>query len=61
MLQYNSKVRIVLYHYCKKFYNSGVYNFLMQTFLSHEMPKKSLDITLTFKNANALRELVLYS
>ena len=39
LLQYNSKVRIVLQHYCKKFCNSRVYNFLMQTFLSHEMPK----------------------
>ena len=39
LLQYNSKVRIVLQHYCKKFCNSRVYNFLMQMFLSHEMPK----------------------
>ena len=40
VLQYNSKFRIILQHYCKKFCNSKVYHFLMQMFFNYEMPKK---------------------
>ena len=40
VLQYNSKFRIVLQHYCKKFCNSEVYHFLMQMFFNYEMPKR---------------------
>ena len=40
VLQYNSKFRILLQHYCKKFCNNEVYHFLMQMFFNYEMPKR---------------------
>ena len=49
VLQYNSKFRIVLQHYCKNFCNGEVYHFLMQMFFNYEMSKRP------YMNANALR------
>ena len=40
VLQYNSKFRIVLYHYCKNFCNSEEYYFLMQIFFNYKIPKR---------------------